>query len=474
MSDLLVGIDAAITATKQTLNGHNPNISEWEKKKNAAVIAGSGDPVAIHDGLWKLLLVRADEIIRSKRRINEQKLAVKAVAKDLGFNLSNADVSDLYDQLDNTLAAYEPPVEPGAEFLTYAQSWLLQGLILVGLNLLVGMPGAGKSRILIALVRAFLTAQPTFIGRDLLSGADRDVLIIGTDQDRQQWGSLLAEAGLATVITSEVVNGQEQVLYRLHERITLHTSGGGFKLDADGMRYIRDWNTAHQGGLFIIDSLSAVLPPGVSEGDETAGRLMRQIEMARKGNTCIVTHHTNKQSALSGELGVYSGSGSGTIDRAVSRHIGLAYDTHLENGKEKLHTESPRRIITSQKRGAGNQRLIVENGSFNTWDYIGTAAEDRELKRQASEGEPDESLKGWKKETYAATTDDWLTTSEIFARIDSRRAKQASAKQQIRRTLRDLTTDHDLLESKDSPEFQGEMSWRRKSPHQDDEEVPRT
>ena len=439
-------------------------ISEWEVKKAEALIGTNGDPLKVHDAFWQLLLGRAQEVIESNRRISQQKLAIKAVAKDLGFNLSNAEVSDLYDLLDTTLAAYEPPVEPGGEFLTYSQSWLLHELVLVGLNLLVGMPGAGKSRLLVALVRAFLFGQETFIGRKLLSGANRSVLIIGTDQDRQQWGSLLAEQSLADVVTKEVIDGQEQVLYRLCEGITLHTSGGGFKLDADGIRYIRQWNSDNPGGLLIIDSLSAVLPPGISEGDETAGRLMRQIEMARQGNTCIVTHHCNKQSAMSGEVGVYSGSGSGTIDRAVSRHIGLAYDTHIENGKEKLHTESPRRLITSQKRGAGNQKLIVENGNFNSWDYISTAAEDRELKRQADEGDPEGSLKGWKRDAYISSTNNWLTTSQILARVNPERAKSPNAMKQIRRALRDLVDDYHLLEAKDSTEFQGEMSWRRAPP----------
>jgi len=457
MKNSLADLDAAIDSTKQKVE------SAWEIKKIEALADTNGDPLLVHDAYWSLLLERAKEVIESSRRISQQKQAIKAVAKDLGFNLSNAEISDLYDLLDNTLAAYEPAVEPGGEFLTYSQSWLLHELILVGLNLLVGMPGAGKSRLLVALVRAFLNDQSTFIGRKLLAGSTRQVLIIGTDQDRQQWGSLLAEQGLASVLTREAVDGQEQVLYRLHDQITLHTSGGGFKLDADGIRYIRDWCKANPGGLLIIDSLSAVLPPGISEGDETAGRLMRHIEMARQGNSCVVTHHCNKQSAMSGEIGVYSGSGSGTIDRAVSRHIGLAYDTHLENGKEKLHTESPRRIITSQKRGAGNQRLIVENGNFNTWDYISTAAEDRELKRQAAEGDPDVRFRGWKKDVYAATTDDWLTTTQVYGRLDADRAKSKNAKQQVRRTLRDLADEHHL-EAKDSTEFQGEMSWRRATP----------
>jgi hypothetical protein len=261
---------------------------------------------------------------------------------------------------------------------------------------------------------------------------------------------LLCEQGLASPSTNGQGNGCR---YKLHQQITLHTSGGGFKLDADGMRYIRDWCRQNPCGLLIIDSLSAVLPPGVKEGDETAGRLMRQIEVARQGNPCIVTHHVNKQSAMSGELGVYSGSGSGTIDRAVSRHIGLGYDNHIENGREKLHTESPRRVITSQKRGATNQKLIVEMGPHGAWDYISTAAEDRELKRQERDGDPTERLRGWKKSVYEilqAAEGKWLTTTQVAEALPPDKATQKDPLRQVRRCLREMADDSLLTEDKEA------------------------
>lgn len=443
-----------------TANGHvylPQEPSAWEMRMAHAKAGCCGDPVAEHDALWALLLERAKEIIASPRRIAEQRQAIKVVAKSLTYNLSNPEIADLYDQLDTTLAAYEPDVEPGQEFSTFSQTWLLDEVFLVGLNLLVGMPGAGKSRLLVALAAAFLNSQPTFLQRKLITGGDRHVLIVGTDQDRQQWGALLAEQGLAEVTGKELVDGQEKVTYRLHPRIHLKTSGGGFRLDADGMREIRNWNQQHPGGLAILDSLSAVLPPGVKEADESAGRLMRQVEMARQGNTCIVTHHTNKQSAMSGELGVYSGSGSGSIDRAISRHIGLAYENHMEDGRQKLHTESPRRVITSQKRGAANQRLIVENGPFNTWDYISTAAEDRELKRQAREGE---QLRGWKKAVYdvlAAAEGKWLATSQVREALPPDYAIKTNADKQTQANLRFLADDGTVEEDKQTI---GEIRWR--------------
>lgn len=442
-----------------------PPLSEWEQQVLKANQAGGGDPVAVSDAKMALLEQRALEVINSSRPIRSQKAAIKAIAHSLGFKPDNNFISELYDQLDNSVAAYEPDVEPGGVFTAQSQSWLLHEIFLVGLNLLVGMPGASKSRLLVALIRAFLADQSTFISRQLQPGSNRHVLLVGTDQDRQQWGALLAEAGLVEVLSqTKNDDGTETVEYQLHNNITLLTSGGGFCLNADGMRRIRDWCRAHPGGLLIVDSLSAVLPPGVKEGDETAGRLMRQIEVARQGNCCIVTHHSNKNSAKDGELGVYSGSGSGSIDRAVSRFIGLGFETHMQNGREKLHEDSPRRILTSQKRGATNQRLVLENGHHNTWDYIGTAAEMRELQRAAEDDcSPEERLKGWKKDVYGATTTDWLTTTEVFDRIDPERAKSRNAKQQVRESLRKLASDHQLIEQEMADgDGTAEVRWRRK------------
>ena len=447
-----------------TSNGHHPEPekTEWEKRKDAALVGTNGDPLKVHDALYRLLQDEATKVIASSRPIRQQRSAIKAIAFALDFKLSNPDVAELYDSLDAAIASHEPDVEPGGQFMALSQSWLLDELILIGLNLFVGMPGAGKSRFLVALVRSFLHNQPTFIGRPLLPGSDRDVLIIGTDQDRQQWGDLLAEQNLAIVLDRQTIDHQQQILYKLHNRIHLKTSGGGFRMDADGMRFIRDWNKAHPGGITIIDSLSAVLPPGIKENDENAGRLMRQLEIARQGNACIVTHHSNKQAAMAGELGVYSGSGSGTIDRAVSRFIGLGYETHKEHGIEKLHEDSPRRVLTSQKRGAGNQRLVLENGNHNTWDFIGTAAEVRELRREDEQGSADERFKGWKKAVWNAIADEWLSTSQIFDRLPDERRKQPNAKQQVRESLRFIHTDHGLLEQENPASCGGEAHWRRK------------
>ena len=435
--------------------------TEWQIKVDQAKHSGGGDPVAIHDALSELLNERAMGIMESPRPIRSQKAAIRAVAASLGFKPDNRFIDGLFDELDTSIGAYEPDVEPGGIFTARSQAWLLDKLFLVGLNLLVGMPGAGKSRLLVALIRAHLDDQSTFIGRTLQPGSDRHVLLIGTDQDRQQWGALLEEQGLAKVISSQKnADGTETNQYKLHDRITLKTSGGGFKLDADGIRYIRDWNQQHPGGLTICDSFSAVLPVDVKETDENAGRLMRRVEVARQGNSMIVTHHSSKNAAHEGELGVYSGSGHGSIDRAVSRFIGLGYETHKEHGMDKLHEDSPRRILTSQKRGAEAQRLVLENGNFNTWELIGTAAEIREAQREDIDDDPAAKFKGWKLDCWNALSVDWQSTTQLFDQLPAERRNKKNGSQVLREKLREFLTAQ-LIEQQPR-EFDGEASWRLK------------
>ena len=455
-------IDQVILSKDPDYDPGEQEPSEWDIRVQAAKDSGNGDPVAIDAALSTLLNQRAIEVINSSRPIREQKSALKRVANSLGFKPDNNFISDLYAQHDTTAAAYEPDVEPGSTFVATQQEWLLHEVFILGLNLLVGMPGAGKSRLLVALIRAYLNDQPSFIGRGLRPGSKQKVLLVGTDQDRQQWGALLEEQGLATItnrFTAE--NGTDQVEYKLHPSIYLKTSGGCFSLDADGLRWIRNWCQSNPGGLLIIDSLSAVLPAGVSEDNEAAGRLMRQIEVSRQACPCITTHHSKKSSATAGELGVYSGSGHGSIDRAVSRFIGLGYETHKENGIEKLHEDSPRRVLTSQKRGAGNQRIVLENGHRNTWEFIGTAAEMRELRREDEEGPAEERLKGWKLEAWKCSANEWMETSALFSRVDSSKAKQATADKQFGRALRELRDDHSLLEFESPSAHGAEGRWRR-------------
>ena len=157
---------------------------------------------------------------------------------------------------------------------------------------------------------------------------------------------------------------------------------------------------------------------------------------------------------------MYSGSGHGSIDRAVSRFIGLGYETHKQNGVDVPHQDSPRRILTSQKRGAANQRLILENGNFNTWDYIGTAAEIREAQRQDIDDEPTARFKGWRGAVWNALSDEWATSSELLARLPDEYRRKKNALQVLREKLREFRESERI--DQQHVGYQKECRWRLK------------
>lgn len=450
-------IDDQIKSKDPEHNPTAPEPTEWQLQVER--INAIADPVKRTEKAWELIHERAAGVVLSGAKVIHQQSVIKALGREFKLQLDKRDVDQVLSDVVREATTKVEPVMGGGRLTVVAKRWVLQDLMLHGFNLLNGMPGAGKSRFLMAFVRAWLTGQDTFVGHKLYAQPNSRVLILGLDQDLQEWADVMAPLGLMSTVSSD----DDFTEYDLHSSIDLYPLGCGVTLDRDGLQLVSRWTANNPGGLIIGDSVSALLPTGVTEGDDSLGRWARDIDEARRAAPLVLTHHITKESAFNGNTGVYSGRGSGSLDGAVSRVLGLSYLFHKENGKDVLHKTSPRRQLVSEKRGSTNQDLIIEMGPSGCWDFIGTSQEQRQLEEEDATGQAtQERLKGWKKAAWEATTDNWLHTSQILSRLNPEKAKAKNASQQLRRTLRDLITDHDLLESKGSEQFQGEMLWRRK------------
>jgi hypothetical protein len=389
------------------------------------------------DERWSALEQYAAELARSEWVTVKALAALASHASELEITrLTQRNLEQILEAAQRGLRATSAPILPGDTFTVNPTPWAVDGLFRHGLNLLVGQSGAGKSRLVAALMAAWLRGDPTWLQRDLKGPpiADRHALIIGTDQGREDWHQTLTPVGLCTVLADgETV--------QLHRRVTLYPMESGALLDADTMRMIRRWVDLHPGGMVAVDSLATCLPPGIDEDKASAAGPVHALQDAISGGWGVLTHHTRKGAGKEGNLGVGAGRGSGAIDAAVSRVIGLGLIHKMESGQSVPQESDPRRDLLSTKRGGPTVHLIVASDHSGAWDCHGSADE---LKRQQRQERVLENLTPQQQEILAVIEDrDGQTTTarDVVEAMghewgDGTGKKPAS----IRRTMRNLAS----------------------------------
>ncbi|KAF0652401.1 hypothetical protein L107_13870 [Cyanobium sp. Copco_Reservoir_LC18] len=387
------------------------------------------------DERWSALEQYAAELARSEWPTIKALAALASCASDLEVTrLTQRNLEQLLEAAQRGLRATSAPILPGSTFEVNPTPWAVNGLFRHGLNLLVGQSGAGKSRLMASLMAAWLRGDPTWLQRELQGppAADRHALIIGTDQGREDWHQTLTPVGLCTLLP-------DGKTVQLHDRLTLYPMESGALLDADTMRMIRRWVDEHPGGMVAVDSLATCLPPGVDEDKSAAAGPVHALQDAISGGWGVLTHHTRKGAGKEGNLGVGAGRGSGAIDAAVSRVIGLGLIHKMESGQLLPQESDPRRELLSTKRGGPPIHLIVSSDHTGAWDCHGSADE---LKRQQRQEHVLENLTEQQREILAALEDNegkTMTARDVVEALghdwgDGTGKKPAS----IRRTMRTL------------------------------------
>jgi hypothetical protein len=134
--------------------------------------------------------------------------------------------------------------------------------------------------------------------------------------------------------------------------------------------------------MVLVDSLSSCLPPGIDEATKAAGRPVRQLQEVLGDAWGILTHHTRKGAGKEGNLGVGAGRGSGDIDAAASRVIGLGLIYKMENGVLVPQESDDRRELLSTKRGGKTLHLVVKSDASGFWSNEGNAETLKQQERQ--------------------------------------------------------------------------------------------
>lgn len=396
--------------------------------------------------LWGQLEHHAAKLAKTDWSLMKATSSLGAKASDLGISrLTTRDLQQLLDDAARQNRATAQPIGAGGTFRVRSTPWVVDGIFRHGLNLLTAPPGAGKSRLCAALAGAWIKGSAEFMGRELRGPSDlgdRHVLIIGTDQNREDWQLTLSQSGLLR--TYPTPEEPDEKLVQLHSRLTLHTLEEGIRLDADGIALIRRWCDAHPNCGVIIDSFSACLPPGVDEDKASAARPVHDLNAALGSCWGILLHHNRKGAGKDRNIGVGAGRGSGAIDAAVSRVIGLGLIHKMEGGAMVAQESDPRRELLSTKRGGATLHLVINS---NDWSVEGTADE---LKRQERQQHLISNLTEAQTDVLSVleATDDWITTRDVVTGLgddygDGKGGKAAT----VRKTLKRLEV-MGLIESK--------------------------
>jgi hypothetical protein len=355
---------------------------EPAKKEKAAAPA---KPPVLFEDCWQALEAHADELAKSNDSAIKQRSSLANKATDLGINrLTQSDLEKLIYAAQRRSRPTTKPLINGGTFTKKRQPFAVEGLIRHGLNMLVSNAGVGKSRMCGSLAAAWLNGLPTWLDRKL-SGPpveERQVLIIGTDQTQEDWAITLEPFGLCKSL--DPFGGDEDEEMDLDPRVTLHTLETDTKLDADGLAIIRQWADDHPNCMIIVDSFTAILPPGIDEEKTSAAQPLYQLQEAMGSCWCIVAHHMRKAAGKEGSLGVGAGRGSSAIDGAVSRFLTLSPIYKMENGVMVAQESDTRRQLVSTKRGGATEHLIVDSSD---WSLQGSAeALKTEERRERAKG----------------------------------------------------------------------------------------
>jgi hypothetical protein len=387
-------------------------------------------PVTFEDR-WQELEEHAGVVACSDWSVMKAVASLASKAGDLEVNrLTGRNFEQLLEQAHRAVRAKADPIAGGGSFKVKTTPWAVDGLFRHGLNLLVGQSGAGKSRLAAACMAAWLRGDQTWLNLPLngIEAISRYALIVGSDQTLEDWAITLEPVGLCKRLDAETV--------QVHPKLTLYGLETAVGLDADGLAIIRRWVDHHPGGMVLIDSLSSCLPPGIDEATKAAGRPVRQLQEVLGDAWGILTHHTRKGAGKEGNLGVGAGRGSGDIDAAASRVIGLGLIHKMESGVLVPQESDDRRELLSTKRGGKTLHLVVRSDASGFWSNEGDA---EVLKQQERQERALSNLTEAQGDVLALleVADGWMTLRGLIEgageEYDAKGAKAASTRKVLKR-----------------------------------------
>lgn len=306
-----------------------------------------------------LVQEKAAELLADGTPSTDRLVLLRACAYDLGLRVTDTELQRYVWKARRAARGALEAVAPGEVMDLAEEAWLCRDLLLLGcLNLLVGLPKAGKTSLIVAMVAAWARGESSYLGLELV-GPCPPVLLVGVDMPKADWGRMLKALGLMgpdNRFGAPIVG-----LFHKSRPLTL---------DMEGCERIAAYAAQYPGLLILLDSYAELTKGlGLAEKDadfaEPISDLMELVEPL--GATVVLLHHSGKGQAT--ESVSQASRGTTALPALSSQNINL-----MPAARGGEWHKDPRRVLAAEGRGGAPLRLLVRH-TGSGWESLGSPAE---------------------------------------------------------------------------------------------------
>ena len=352
--------------------------------------AGAKKPERLtHPEILKRLRAAAAALLEKKVRATERIPLLRALAGEYGFLMRDGELQRIVWDARRAARGDIGAVLPGEVLDLSPTRWLWEGMLLVEcLNLIVGLPKAGKTSLLVAMVAAWHQGATEFLGMPLI-GPCPPVLLVGVDMPQNDWGQMLKDFGLMG--DDNRVGGPIVGLFHKGRPLTL---------DPEGIEVIASYAEKHPRLLVLSDSYAELTKGlGLEEKDadfaEPASDLMEALMPLKV--TVMLIHHSGKEKAA--HSAAEASRGNGALPAIASQLMNVVPATRGDSW-----ADDPRRILSADGRGGPPVKLLAER-TAGTWISHGSPAE---VERAARLEREEEKLNDRQGDALMAVREKWV------------------------------------------------------------------
>jgi hypothetical protein len=309
-----------------------------------------------------LLRRKVEELVTDETTASLDRLPVlREIASELDLSVRDGELQKLIWEARRRMAGPVEAIGQGDVLDFTPVPWCWEGLLMrEAANLVVALPKAGKTSLLLGAIAAWSRGEP-FLDRPF-HGDCPSVLIVGSDQPQSDWGRMLQKVGLV-----------DEARRLMAPIVGLFHSGTPLSLDHEGIEKIASYARKHPGLLVLIDSYARCVGKlGLKERDEEIAEPLADLQEALSpyGATIVVIHHSNKGSRNEGAA--MASRGSTALPAACSQILHLQRMEDPEGGQQQRL--SGKRILRTEGRGGAPEELLLEMEE-GLWSCKGSAEE---------------------------------------------------------------------------------------------------